>query len=304
VTNGFGYSLVEGITFTAGVNGASTTAGIAFDLDWDGVINAASQSNTFLNCLFGGAQYGLTMANTGHQMCSENTIINCYVTGVLISGTSYTTGGISANAANALSQTVIGGNIAGCQKGILVPAGGGSINTIHGTAFQNNTLADISIEAAPSGADCYSIKGCRTESLIFLRPVAGCRYHIAGCYQTNGTAGYFFKNTNGNLIIDSCWSVNGAFDGFNGTVYLRNNKMQSTTLLSTLSAQIVHWDTINDSFLVADLPAAAANLKGCRIFVTNSNIAATGNFATNISGHGGGTNTVPVWCDGTNWLIG
>jgi len=50
---------------------------------------------------------------------------------------------------------------------------------------------------------------------------------------------------------------------------------------------------------VASLPGLAA---GSRAFVNNSTVAASGNFGAIVAG--GGSNFVPVWCDGTNWRIG
>ena len=56
------------------------------------------------------------------------------------------------------------------------------------------------------------------------------------------------------------------------------------------------------ALLFSDLPAAATGLTGARSFITDGNIAATGNFAAQVQG--GGSNNVPVYCDGTNWRIG
>ncbi len=52
----------------------------------------------------------------------------------------------------------------------------------------------------------------------------------------------------------------------------------------------------------ATLGSAATAGAGARAFVNDSNLAAATNFAAQITG--GGANTVPVWSDGTNWLIG
>jgi len=41
---------------------------------------------------------------------------------------------------------------------------------------------------------------------------------------------------------------------------------------------------------------------GGRAFANNSNVVAEGNFGARL--YGGGSNTVPVWSDGTNWYIG
>jgi hypothetical protein len=56
---------------------------------------------------------------------------------------------------------------------------------------------------------------------------------------------------------------------------------------------------------VITTPVALANLTavaGARAFVNNANLVAANNFGAQISG--GGSNTVPVWSDGTNWYIG
>jgi hypothetical protein len=50
---------------------------------------------------------------------------------------------------------------------------------------------------------------------------------------------------------------------------------------------------------VASLPAASSTYKGQRAFVTD---ATATTFASTVSG--GGANNVPVYCDGSNWLIG
>lgn len=53
-------------------------------------------------------------------------------------------------------------------------------------------------------------------------------------------------------------------------------------------------------YTVAGLPAATT--AGRRAFVSDSTVAASGNFGATVAG--GGANNVPVFSDGTNWLIG
>jgi hypothetical protein len=50
---------------------------------------------------------------------------------------------------------------------------------------------------------------------------------------------------------------------------------------------------------VSSLPTASANLTGTRSFVTDANNYSFANVA-----YSGGTNAVPVYCDGTYWRIG
>ena len=55
---------------------------------------------------------------------------------------------------------------------------------------------------------------------------------------------------------------------------------------------------------VSQLPACTSSLKGARSYVTDSTVAASGNFGAGVTGSG--SNETPVWCDGatTTWRIG
>jgi len=53
---------------------------------------------------------------------------------------------------------------------------------------------------------------------------------------------------------------------------------------------------------VAQLPAASSAIAGMRMAVSNSNAAYTAGIGATVAG--GGSNTVPVFCNGTNWVIG
>lgn len=55
-------------------------------------------------------------------------------------------------------------------------------------------------------------------------------------------------------------------------------------------------------YLVADLPAASAAIAGTCAAVSNSNAALTAGIGAVVAA--GGSNVVPVFCDGTNWRIG
>lgn len=53
---------------------------------------------------------------------------------------------------------------------------------------------------------------------------------------------------------------------------------------------------------VASLPAASAALAGTRAAVNNANATFTAGIGAVVAA--GGSNVVPVFCDGTNWRIG
>jgi len=67
---------------------------------------------------------------------------------------------------------------------------------------------------------------------------------------------------------------------------------------NVVSNNIVRTKTI----VFSSLPTAATAGAGARGFITDGNLAAATNFAVQVSG--GGSNNVPVYSDGTNWLIG
>lgn len=55
-------------------------------------------------------------------------------------------------------------------------------------------------------------------------------------------------------------------------------------------------------YTVAQLPAASTALAGTRSAVSNSNATLTAGIGAVVAG--GGSNVVPVFCDGANWRIG
>ena len=55
-------------------------------------------------------------------------------------------------------------------------------------------------------------------------------------------------------------------------------------------------------YTVGTLPAASAALAGTRAAVSDSNAAYTAGIGATVVG--GGSAVVPVFCNGTNWLIG
>jgi len=64
------------------------------------------------------------------------------------------------------------------------------------------------------------------------------------------------------------------------------------------NGNVTAFTTISTPVPLANLTAVA----GARAFINDGNLVAAGNFGAQISG--GGSNTVPVWSNGTNWYIG
>lgn len=120
--------------------------------------------------------------------------------------------------------------------------------------------------------------------------------------QTGGTV--TFANISSNSLTVAGGPITSA-----GTinVELPNNISVSgniTTTAGNVSANIITANSYIKTLAVtfAALPSAATAGAGARAFITDGNLAVTGNFGAQVTGGAG--NNVPVYSDGTDWRIG
>ena len=290
--NGFARSSLSGIEFTGAAG-----PGICLDLDWDYSVTPGCQSNTFYDLALFDCAYGARVGNHGQQ-ASELTFIDCMFNNCV-------TAGISIQNYNALQVQVFGGNIGGCNRGIEVIAG--SAPVIMGVGFQNGSGTDIVVER--TAGDAYFIAACRTESTNFAHFQEGVGAHISGCVQIASAEGHFlFYETGGvnTCMLDGCFSQNGKINPVsNGRIWIRGGTFLNSNFITSMGAlgKIMQWD--KGPITVSALPPSGPHLQGLRQLVTDSNATlATGHGNTVV---GGGSNIVPVYCDGTattGWRIG
>jgi len=155
-------------------------------------------------------------------------------------------------------------------------AEGGDINIFAGDGSDGNTQdagngGDIRIEAGGAGSSTSGLQA------------PGGSIGIRGGYSTLiGTAGGDVAITPGNSVSNQT-----------GFVYISgNNQWGFDTSTGALYFPIVDLST---------LPSAGSVL-GARAMIFNSSVAASGNFGAIAAA--GGSNIVPVFSDGVNWLIG
>jgi hypothetical protein len=110
--------------------------------------------------------------------------------------------------------------------------------------------------------------------------------------------------------LSECGATGGVILGNNNSqVRVRNNRFGPGTgtitgdLFNGFFGRILEYDVSYiigvDNETVANLPAPHSRWKGCRMYVIDSSVTTFGSIVV-----GGGPNTVPVWCDGTNWKVG
>jgi hypothetical protein len=193
-TNGCGYSHFEGMYLQA-----ADKSSPVFDLNWDGTPGGpALQSNSFIDMFFDGGATGVDIGAGGH-MGSENIFINCYWISSAIAG-------LKTSNFNALQNTVVGGNLQGCNMGIWVSRG--SVCVIESVGFQQSKQWDIRVDN--SANDTINIIGCRTESSNFIQVENFVHTYILGCTQTEaGAAGYFLRPGGCPTTVERCLSLNG-----------------------------------------------------------------------------------------------
>lgn len=155
-----------------------------------------------------------------------------------------------------------------------------------------------------AGANPTFITGCRTESQNFVQSAGG-QPHITSCaYNLGNPSGGTFLWSNWSAIVENCTSDYGVITGFsNGVLYFRSS-LFPPGFLSTYPGHVAEYNNLIDAIprTVGNLLSPSPSIAGIRTFVTNSTVASTGNFGVTVAG--GGTNTVPVFCDGVSWRIG
>jgi hypothetical protein len=150
----------------------------------------------------------------------------------------------------------------------------------------NLAIADVFIGSSrtstnPQSVTIHASSGSGTD-------IAGANITIAGGNPTGAGAG-------GSIFFST------ALAGTTGTTLrsLTNRWQidQNGNLLAAAGGGVFQPRT----YTVSQLPTAST-VSGARATVSDSTVAASGNFAATLTG--GGTNTAPVWSDGTSWRIG
>lgn len=110
---------------------------------------------------------------------------------------------------------------------------------------------------------------------------------------TGGSAGYFTVTEANSPIQITQFTLPNRLTSVNGVTLTTNAKNYLFTEAGVTQSPVLTVDT---------LPSGQYAVAGFRAFVSDANLAPVGNFGAIVGNSG--SNTVCVWCDGTNWRIG
>jgi len=171
--------------------------------------------------------------------------------------------------------------------------------------------ADMGMTSSTFNDANYTITGSN-DGYFFTKAVAGSGgggnlvIATAGTGTTNdivfgmggfSTSNIFARMSKANLALEVAGKIT-ATGNITAANFVTSGSSGNITGANVISANVLK--TVTST--VSGLPTASSAGAGARAFVTDANLAASGNFGAAISGSG--ANNVPVYSDGTSWRIG
>ena len=198
------------------------------------------------------------------------------------------------------------------STGALKVSGGVGVT---GNVYAGNlsTPGTLYVGMPITGNSSISIKGITNQGTIYSSGNITSDSFVEGVYLKADTSlAVWGSNASTSTTTGAATILGGLGVGGNinagGDVTATGNVTANNFVTSGSSGNISGANYISANYFkatpttVTSLPAAATAGAGARTFVTNSSLAASGNFGATVSG--GGSNTVPVYSDGSSWRIG
>jgi len=229
--------------------------------------------------------------------------LNKYAVGIdtlNVTGTSKFDGNITFNGSlGAIVCTSITGVGAASINGTLGVTG---ITTLTGAASGLVvTVGTASFTVVPTTAGLITLGSTTgTGNITVGQSTRNQTVQIASAATTSGNTKTINIGTGG--AAGSTTNVNIGSTLSNTFVTINANTVTYTGAVSGITTLTTSSYAKTNATVVASLVAAATAGAGARSFVTDSTVAASGNFGAIVAGTG--ANPVPVYSDGTNWRIG
>jgi hypothetical protein len=284
----------------------------AWQISTDVFANGVSNTVSYSNIVYSGSNATLgDIVITGGNITGANVIIANVVT----TNTANATGNITG--ANVLAGGIVSatGNITGAffngngsaLTGI-VATGVGTLTSLSVTgnvdAGNLRTAGIVSATGNVRGANLNTVGVVSATGNIAGDNIIAIANIEAGNISTLGSISSANINLAANAVIFGNATTRITVGTVSGLSTISSSGSVTAATVMTAVGNITGGN-VNTAGIVTTTPVPFANLtatSGGRAFVNNANLVAVGNFGNQISG--GGSNTVPVWSDGSNWYIG
>ncbi len=288
------FGIYEGISFV--MVGSNTLAGIladntvCFDYNDDGTGDTNGDNNTWINCSFSGATWGVALGQLGLQ-CDEATWVNCTFDNCYI--------GLQTSNPNAICNGVYGGKFSNCFTGILLS--NGQCGTVSGVTFENNgggSTSSVAVDIQVTENKTICVIGCHSTSPQFMFCVDSA--HIVGCtHDYHLSSVWILVGQPASVVIEDCHTTHGYISGGGpvGTyshLFMRNVQFDNPDWSHVVAGVICEYIGA-PPFTFSTLPAAS---EGLLMNITDSTTATWG---ATVAGSGG--NKAYVRWNGSNWTV-
>jgi hypothetical protein len=269
------------------------------------LLSASDQSTGVGYQAFGAGNTGYASTAVGYQALYANTTGRRNVAVGTYALTALTTGfedvGVGVHAGQSLTTGTMN-TLAGYTAGYNITTQSGNTFIGRAAGYSAGLGAGAATDNIAVGRSALTgtASGIGTDNLALGRLALGDINTADQCIGIGPMAGRY-ANASRMLFIDPNGTAraNLAAEQDSGLIYGKAESSAQAQVLHLNAAVRVGWA----SATVAQLPAASAALKGFRSWVGDASVAYTSaNVGSTVAG--GGSNTVPVFCNGTNWVIG
>lgn len=210
--------------------------------------------------------------------------------------------------------------IADTRQLVLDPSGNLTLNT-----------GDLTIQTDPLNGDDIVVRATDRvtiqagDKLLNDQNIGGHAYFYAGDGSSSDGIANAGDGGNARVYAGDAGTSTGGSQGFGGTVRVRGgyttetgstggevyiqgggsaDNIEGNVVIGSLNSFVFNPNTKSFYFPTAFLTdlGSASGLAGAKAIITDSTVAASGNFGAIAAG--GGNNVVPVFSDGNTWLIG
>ncbi|MDE2106680.1 MAG: hypothetical protein KGL39_56210 [Patescibacteria group bacterium] len=282
-----------------------------FNISSDDADTGTSTSTSFslghyVQHVFGGAN-----ATGGREALFANLILSA-ATKPNTGGTANPNDFYVASSGQSQANASDGGTLGGSEKGQMI--GGNFLGVLSGTATGFKLATGALNEVYMLSGSSAKTKAIAVLSYGETDAVQGSTYDAAMVItaKTGATAGGKYGVLIGDVLGAAPLASTATILGTTGTgtvgsgidisgYTISNSAFKSTGFSVDGTGNVTGVGIFSAATTVAGLPTAASGAHSRR-FVTDSTVAASGNFGAIVAGTG--ANVVPVYSDGTNWRIG